>query len=644
MAKRPNDRPYSLLGMEEAITRRDFVHGALAVSSAAALTLGASGCGRKLHIGELDAAWTGPGGIGDYAGSNGNTASVVNAAHGVRDSQYAQYLDGATDTEDVYDLIIVGGGLSGLCAAYEYQKLTSKEKRCLILDNHPIFGGEAKGNVFDVDGQVVEAPQGSNGTTILREGPLGDFWKEIGLPQSVSFAEVKTSAPDFRVARDHFIPTLWKLDEATTGFYKDGDMAVGFDRLPLPNEARDQIAQWLASNKNFTPDGEGSDDFGDLISWREQLENSPTSRWLDTMTYSDFISGPMGLNAEAIGEYADPIIAISIGGLGSDVISAYGAQRILLPGVAPSAARKGFDEAFSFPIGNAVIARHLVKTMRPDAYSGDSFEEISRGPTKLKRLEKMTDGVEFRFSSMAVSVSHRGDPAAADLVDVIYARDGGLKRVAAKRVIMASGGWVNRRVVRDLPEKIHESYAQFVHAPILVANVAVRNWRFLEKLGVSAMRWFEGFGFYTCLRQPLITGDDPAQFTPDMPTVLTFYVPFLTRGLPAGAQASMGRQTLLATSFAEFEKQIRETMQSVLGPGGFDASRDIAGIILNRWGHAYMTPEPGFFYGKDGFPAPREAVRKGYGRIQFAHAELQGNQSWTGSFQEGVRAARASAA
>ena len=70
-------------------------------------------------------------------------------------------------------------------------------------------------------------------------------------------------------------------------------------------------------------------------------------------------------------------------------------------------------------------------------------------------------------------------------------------------------------------------------------------------------------------------------------------------------------------------------MQKLFGMAGFDAKRDIAAIILNRWGHAYIAPQPGFYFGKNGAPAPRETIRKGYGRITFGHSELTGQQLWS---------------
>ena len=67
----------------------------------------------------------------------------------------------------------------------------------------------------------------------------------------------------------------------------------------------------------------------------------------------------------------------------------------------------------------------------------------------------------------------------------------------------------------------------------------------------------------------------------------------------------------------------------MFGRAGFDANRDIAGIILNRWGHAYLSPQPGFFFGKNGQPGPGDVLRQTpYGRIAFANIPIS-PASWT---------------
>ena len=77
---------------------------------------------------------------------------------------------------------------------------------------------------------------------------------------------------------------------------------------------------------------------------------------------------------------------------------------------------------------------------------------------------------------------------------------------------------------------------------------------------------------------------------------LTFYVPMHTPGLPLKAQVAKARAELFHTSYPEYERRILEQMNTLFASSGFNAERDVRGIILNRWGHAYVVPEPGFFF------------------------------------------------
>ena len=85
-------------------------------------------------------------------------------------------------------------------------------------------------------------------------------------------------------------------------------------------------------------------------------------------------------------------------------------------------------------------------------------------------------------------------------------------------------------------------------------------------------------------------------------------------------------------------------MQSLMPKMPYDPAKDIAGIVINRWGHARVVQPPGFFLGKDGKPSPLKVVAKGYGRVIIAHSELNGAQNARGAFEHGARAAKEAAA
>jgi spermidine dehydrogenase len=240
-----------------------------------------------------------------------------------------------------------------------------------------------------------------------------------------------------------------------------------------------------------------------------------------------------------------------------------------------------------------------------------------------------------------VRVEHEGKSQEAERVRITYARNGQQHQLRAKAVVMASGGWVNRHVLKDLPDEYHRAYESYTHSPVLVANVALTNWRFLERLGVSAAIWSGGFGFTCNIRRPMIVGGKSQPLHPDEPIVLTFYAPIIKPGLGSKEQGIAARAELLGTSFTDYERQIREQMTTMFSAGGFDPAKDVAGVILNRWGHAYASPGPGFLFGVNGNPAPPDVIREPFGRIAIGHSELRGHQYWSGAAGEGRRAVEA---
>jgi spermidine dehydrogenase len=240
-----------------------------------------------------------------------------------------------------------------------------------------------------------------------------------------------------------------------------------------------------------------------------------------------------------------------------------------------------------------------------------------------------------------VSVAHAGDPATAPHVVITYAKGGRLYKMKARGVVMAGGSWTAKHIIRDLPDAHRQAYSQFHRSPCLMANVAVRNWRFLYKMGMSGCRWFGGLGDYLAVRRMATLGGQPATFGPDSPTALTIKILFAKPGLPIAEQGARGRAEMLGTTFAQYERALRTQLADMFAPGGFDPKRDIAGIILNRWGHAYVNPQPGFFFGLVGKPAPRDVLRgKPHGRIAFANTDLAGAMDHRNSIREADRAVR----
>src|SRR5499427_1496203 len=92
-------------------------------------------------------------------GLRGQHVGAFEAAHTIVRTP-AHDAAGRLEPEERYDLVVVGGGISGLAAAYFYRR-ARPQARILMLDNHDDFGGHAKRNEFTVDGRLVIGYGGS---------------------------------------------------------------------------------------------------------------------------------------------------------------------------------------------------------------------------------------------------------------------------------------------------------------------------------------------------------------------------------------------------------------------------------------------------------------------------------------------------
>ncbi len=633
MEKKKLEREEESLGLTSQITRRDFLNSSLLGSGTSLLH---AGCPVDLLAQAGQSAsgmnaiakedFSGYGGVGDYAESNGNTLAVLQAAHRVRDGVYQQFPVEAEETGELFDLIIVGGGLTGLMTAHEYAKQSAGSQRCLILENHPVFGGEAKQNEFEVDGYRLVGPQGSNDFNPPEEGSntqLDQFFRECHLPYKFSFQEWDRGLKPLRFASDNYV-NIDGFEERSV------DVAYYFDQKSGASKPAWMLNIWNDDLKR-TPFSERAKT--DLLRWRRETGHtgSEDPRYLDSISYKHYLEVVKGYDPE-VTKFSQPMVGL-LGGVGCDAISARVGHGLVMQHYG----------AISFPGGNATMGRHLVRGLIPEAISGEyTFEGVMNGRINFAALDRPDQPTRIRLHSTVIRVEHQHRQGDKDLVAVTYEREGKVYRSRARAVVMASGGWITKRIVADLPEEIHTAYREFQYAPALIANVALNNWRFLYNLGAPAVRWMDDgtmFGYCANIRRDMVIGDYRPPLNPDKPTLLTFYMGLYAPGHTAFEQGVLGRMRLLSTSYVEYERTIRRQMTEMFAGTGFDAKRDIAGIVLNRWGHARLTQPPGFYYGVDGRPSPREVVAKGFGRIVIAHSELNGAQNYGGAFQHGKRAA-----
>lgn len=613
-----------LLGMDQKMTRQDFLNCSLLASGA--LLVGKS---------PLDfmtkGDWTGYGGVGDYRESNGNTYEVMTAGHTIRDHAFGASPQNVHDTRETFDCVIVGGGISGLAAAlFLLRSSGPKPRTSLVLDNHPIFGGEAKRNEFEVGGERLVTHQGSAMCfPPLPNTFLADFYPSIGVDwDGFQYQNWGGREKELPLGTTPYID-----DERQTGFYFGKQFGhpeglwvtdawgANLKRTPVSPDTRAQLARLHGSSNgsSFVKPAQ----HGDAI-----------SRALDQVTLEQHICARYRVSPETVRTFVSPI-AGGGSGLGADALSAYAdyAADVLFPWDYAKGAQM-------FPGGNTGIARHLLKAMLPRAMPGPAtMANICRAPVDFSALDQSRERTRLRLGATVISVEHEGPPESANTVKVIYLNAGQLYSVKTRTVILAGGSWTSKHILRDLPPLHREAYQQFYRAPCLMANVAVRNWRFLYDLGVNGCQWFEGLGNYCAVRKTATFGPQASTISPDTPVVLTLKILFSKPGLPLSRQVSEGRSELLRTSFREYERTIRDQFNAMFGRFGFDARRDIAGIILNRWGHAYLSPQPGFFFGSGGKPAPGDVLRNNpFGRVAFANSDLTGIMDHRASIMEARRA------
>lgn len=626
MPNKPDDKA---LGLNAPIERRDLLNATLLAAGSVLLQ---SVTPLQL-LAEED--WTGYGGIGDYADSNGNTYEVMTAGHKIRDRVYETAPAHAVDTSEVFDCVVVGGGISGLAAALFFERESKPGATCLVLDDHPIFGGEAKRNEFNVDGQRLMIHQGSAACfPPLPNTFLAEFYDSIGVDWN-EFQYQKWSGSDAPVPLE---TAPYPVGGKTSGFFfgaKFGHpegiwITDPWDKrlagAPISEQAKRELLNMRETDrKPFSEHRFQPKEHGDAA-----------SRHLDGITLEQHLIETYGLSPQTIRTFLSPVTGGG-SGIGADVLSGYAdyAADVLLPWQYDKGAQM-------FPGGNAGIARQMLKKLIPDAIpNAQTMQQICRRRVQFGALDRSGQPVRIRTRSTVVSVKHEGNPKSAQAVEILYTKGGKLYRVRGGSVVMAGGSWTTKHIVRDLPSVCRDAYAQFHRAPCLMANVAVRNWRFLYSMGLTECQWFEGIGNYLTMRKVATLGTDPATINPDTPTVINLKILFSHPGLSLQDQTVRGRTELLSTSFRDYERRIREQFTMLFAHSGLNVNRDIAGIILNRWGHAYLSPQPGFFFGTNGKPGPGDIIRQNpYGRIAFANSDLSGIMDHRMSILEARRAVK----
>ncbi len=605
------DKPDHELGMDSEITRRDFLDGvALAIGGTMASTLPGLAVGQTaLPDADGSAEVT----AADYppmrTGMRGQNPEALNAGHAVRDGKV---VGPPVDTGEAYDLVVVGAGMSGLAAAYFFRKNIPHSK-VLVIDACDDLGGHARRNEFMVDGRRLIAGGGTGALWRPNTFPpeAQELMRDIGIDRPHYYEEIAHNPnaprdmglrPAMFFSRESFGADRL-VSNAPPGMGGGNlveDLAIGAAGLPT---RRDELAEFLER----TPFSKGAK-AGLLQLYTDQSDYMPgvayqeKVRQLRKISYIDFLSKVAKIHPDAVAYVLSTTIDTNQAA-GWDTFSAWYAWRRGAPGFAgmgPPPSQQ-ISNLVGDPGGNirwpdnaANAARLLVRWLIPAALPGSTMDDSVLQRIRYSALDVARNDVRIRLSSTAIRAKHLGDPLTAKAVEVTYLRDGTPYNVRARAVVMACFNAIVPYLCPELPQEQKAALHMAVRKPLVLINVALRNWRAFQKLGVSSIHC-PGM-FYTSIGLAIApeVGGYRNPTSPDEPIVVRMGLTnaILEKpgsGLPPREQWKASRAALQAISFETFERNIRSQLDRVLGPGGFDAQRDVAGIVVNRWGHAYAT-------------------------------------------------------
>ena len=555
-------------------------------------------------------------------GMRGSHPGSFDVAHALRDGQVFEIA--GFPIEEAADLVVVGAGISGLAAAWFWRQ-REPGATILVLDNHDDFGGHAKRNELWVGDRLLIGYGGSE----AMQSPEG-LYSEVagGLVASlgVDLARFHTAFdrelyPGLGLSRGVFFSReAFGRDALVTG----DPMRMVADDIPIDRMNERSPAAFIA---DFPVSDAAKAALVELfISGRDPLEGMSKDEalaLLTTTSYRDFIQRYWGLDDRAADTFQGR--SHDFFALGIDRVSAYDAYETGYPGFAglglpvdpATAAEMDEPYIYHFPDGNASLARLMVRSLIPAVAPGDSMEDIVTAPFDYARLDEAGSPARLRLESTAVRVRNRDGG-----VDVGYVKDGELRVVRAARCVLAGYHMMIPSIMPELPKPQKQALRKNTKAPLVYVKVAVRDWHPWVRLGVHEITNPMGFFSRVKLDYPVSLGEYRCSRTPDEPMMLHLvHVPAQPGGGTARQRFRKGREQLFDMTFDDFEARIRDELTRMLGAGGFDADRDITGIIVNRWGHGYS-------YGGDPLlgpdaeePQPYLLARARAGNVAFANAD-----------------------
>ena len=628
--------------MATQITRRDLLNG-MAISAVGAMLPAYAGEPKV----RLDSSMR-PGGPSTYypptlTGMRGSHAGSFEVAHAL--AWQGQKPDAYESLDEHYDLVVVGAGMSGLAAAWYYLKKAGPEARVLVLDNHDDFGGHAKRNEFHhKDRMILSLGGAQNLDNPSNYGDIaGSLLIDLGIDEA-AIAKMAANTPDDyvlggKLGGDVGLTVPDGDEHLTIGghwlkfFHGRGDYQAGVRDLPIPEEQKDKLVAFFGGEKDFL------DDLSLTKKW-DYVNNTSYNQFLvdrvglsvDTIPILNahllILNGPSGWNHTVL----EGILAGSPGlramGWLADFVDSIGAM--LLDELA--------GDIRMFPDGNASVARLLVQKMIPDvAPNMKGFEDVAIARFNYGALDQADQSTRIRLNSTVVGVRE-----VDDYVQIDYVQQGKPLRITANHCVLACYNNLIPALCPEMSDAQKSGLGYGVRVPFVYANILLENGRAFSELGVQITQCpYDPFQWVSAAPTVTSGGYEPPR-GPDDPMVVFM----MASPTPAdGAEGTtrdllrLGRHKIYASTFDDYEQQIREQLQKMLGKHGFNHEADIKAITVNRIPHGYAywyqgLDDPEWEEGQ----APHEIGRQQFGRISIANTDSEVTPLMNAAFDAAHRA------
>ncbi len=598
--------------MTNQVTRRDFMDGV-----ACAVII--SGLGSRIGFATESSSY--PPARTGYGGSTPKDFAI---AHGIRDGKRYD-LSGQATTEH-YDMVIIGAGIGGLATAH-YLRKARPNARILILDNHDDFGGHARRNEFNVDGRFLLGYGGSESL----EGP-NRRWTRVARD---CVADIGINLQRFETA---FHQSLYSNMGLSSGLFFPREV-YGADRLVTGDPVRSLPSDVPANRHNgrtaaaFIADCPVSEPqkaallklFTDTTDFFPGKSLAQKLQILSKISYRDYQQLYFGLDDASLAMFRGR--TLDLYACKTEAVPAVAAWAVEMPGfqglnlqIPADGVLETDPYIYHFPDGNASLARLFVRELIPSVAPGHSMEDIVTAPFDYSRLDQSGQNIRLRLASTVVALGNR--TRGQHGVELLYSQGEKLTKISAGHAVYSGYSAMLPYICSDLGDAQRKAVAAQVKAPLVYVNVAIRNWRSWVKQGVHYVNNPAGFYSHLKLDYPVSLGDYRFPTNPDEPMILhLIHVPWPDGPIKDLRSAFRAARALAySRSFEEFEMHARDELGRILGPGGFNAERDIAAITVNRWGHGYSYDfDPLFDSPEDA--AYIKVAAKPVGRIHFAGAD-----------------------